>query len=271
MLEKYKYTGKHREGNESLVPAHQIIEGAHFAEDAKLPDRPLSKTERIDSALSPSIAFNEVIADTNADPAQTIRNIDLALKNFDADAFSDEEKAVLSEIVVESSEEIINKSAKGLPANDFTDPILLGSAIDALYELEGDTEDTGPILQGIVTVVENISDASKNADQVVKLTPDEAAAFLKSVKDFEHLPDGHQEKLIVLLDDNLRRVTEANIAYHELRGENTDKKPLPLEKIRTSVDKYHDQQLRRRRAMAKSAGNLGATPAHPFARKRNVA
>jgi hypothetical protein len=300
MLEKYKYTGKHRKDNESLVPAYRTIQEARTtdggipvhaparrqmaysavedtptpAEDTNtIPDlhRPLSTSERIDLAPSPSIALQEVVADKSHDPAQTIKNIDLALQHFDADDFSEDEKALLADIIVESSEEIIHRSAKELPANDFADPIALGTAIDALHELEADSNETEPILEGIVTVVENISDATKNADHIAKLSPEEADAFLKSIQEFEHLPPNHHEKLVALFDDGLRRITETRLAYHELRRDHIKKKPQPLEDIRRSVDRYHDKKLRRQRAMATAASNLDATGALPVVDEKNIA
>lgn len=264
MFEKYKnykkaynYTGKHRQSS---------------TEDT-FPDlhRPLDTSERVDLAPSPGIAFKEIITDADSDPAQTIKNIDLALKHFSADEFTDEEKALLSHIVIESSEEIIHKSVQDLSANDFTDPIVLGSAVDVLHELEGDADDTEPILEGIITVVQNISDASKNADHIAKLNPEEADAFLKSIQEFEHLPPDHHEKLLELFDDSLRRITETRLAYHELQRDHIKKKPQPIEDIRRSVDRYHDRKMRRRRAVGAAAGNLDATAAQPVIHDKNAA
>lgn len=277
MFEKYKNTGKHRKGTEGLVDADEVIEKASVPIHGSISDRPLVTTdERIDLATSPSIAFQEVITDTDSDPLQTIRNVDLALKHFNADDFTDHEKAVLTDIVVKSSEEILHKTAgeEDLPANDFTDPIVLGSAVDVLHELHADASDTGPILEGIVTVVENISDPTKNADHAIKLNPEEAQAFVATVREFEHMPTGHHTKLLELLDDSLRRIEETRIAYHELQYDHIKikKKPQPLKDIRRSVDRYHDKQmLRQRRALGSTAGKLVTSGARSVARKKHVA
>lgn len=302
MLEQYQYTGKHRKSNDSLVPIHQVIAQSKKEENAPLAfshaqneiaysavedseplphsndgtsiptlHRPLTIDERVDTAPNPDIAFREILSDTSGDPDRIIKNIDLALKHFGADQFTDNEKALLSNIIIKNSEEIIHKSEKDLPAYDFTDPIILGSAVDILRELEADAADvdTEPILEGIVTIVKNISDASKNADHVAKLTTEEASALIEAINEFKRIPTRHHEKIIDLFDDKLRRITETKITFHELKYDHTKKKPLSLEDIRHSVDTYHDRKLlRRRRAIGVAAGNLVNTAAQPIVREK---
>lgn len=309
MFEKYTYTGKHRKDNESLTPladiqaqlteeglteeeeqliadtalsnglpahapteknmAYSAVEGEANDETDTIPDlqRPMSTGERIDHAPSPSIAFKEVIADTDSDPVHTIKNIDLALKHFDADEFSPEEKIILTEKVVESSDEILHKSTI-----DFTDPIALSSAIDALHELDTDIENTGPILTGIITLVDKIS---QTEEKTVKLTPEEATAFKKAVSEFKGLPDHHTERMTDLLNDYLSRIGEANVAYHELKRDSVPKDELPLETIKERVNEFHDRRLNRKRrrqhAMATAASNLDATGAVPVVDEKNIA
>lgn len=207
MFEKHKYTGKHRQSDKNLTPAYEVIEKASYYSEADtqpIDTRPLTSTESIQQANTASEAFQEVIAVKDSDAEQSIKNIDLAVKSFGAESFSESEKEALSEIIIEKSDEIINKSNP-----DFTDPFTLGFAVDTLNELDSDTSDTAtqPILNAIVTVAESLTEIRNKNTVTVSLNPEEAAAITNSVTEFRHLPDSDDNQLMTLIDQHLRDVS----------------------------------------------------------------
>lgn len=221
MFEKYKSTGKHRKNDESLVTVDDI-------------------QRRLEQEQDSHLALKELISNTDSDPVQNIKTIDVAIKQFGTDMLSEQEKTDLSDIIIESAEQVADKET-----TDFIDPFILGTSVDILRELKGDSPDTEPILTDIKDTVEKMSDPAKNIDKTIKLSPDEVTAILTSIRDFKDLPSGHTEDLMYLIDHQLRRVSDTHIAYSDLRAEDP-KHAGTIKEVRRSVDDHYDELLQRR-------------------------